>query len=197
MGLFSGNNNEGELDSSFTLVQNSKALDFKAGTAEPGKDGVPNQKMIIAKAAALAVPFVKNVGQFDSQVKYAADLFAGRFFLTETELVYSLIKRSGKKNPQQEKHERKAEPEKNILGKGLAFKEFFVDKKGKRSTSRAKANSKPQQRFLISKAMTRANGAAELLPTRAFRLGKSIPDGSEAQSQQQKCGEDFLCVPAE
>ncbi|MCK7479256.1 MAG: hypothetical protein M0C28_19245 [Candidatus Moduliflexus flocculans] len=66
-----------------------------------------NKEAIMTKASSMAIPFVKNVGQFDSQVKYAADLFGGRFFLTDKELVYSLIKRSPKKNAKQ----RQARPE--------------------------------------------------------------------------------------
>jgi hypothetical protein len=124
LGLFPGSSNETKPDSNLPVIQNAKPI------VAPGKDGVLNKEAIMAKAASLAVPFVKNVGQFDSEVRYAADLFNGRFFLTDKELVYSLIKRSGKKSAKQDKHLQKIEPEKSMPGKGLAFKEFFVDKNG-------------------------------------------------------------------
>jgi hypothetical protein len=49
----------------------------------PSQPATLDKGAIMTKAASLAVPFVKNVGQFDNKVKYAADLFAGRFFLTD------------------------------------------------------------------------------------------------------------------
>ena len=113
-----------------SLTQNARTRNFKTGLIAPGKDGAVNKEAIMAKAASIAVPFVKNVGQFNVEVKYAADLFAGRFFLTNKELVYSLLKRVYKKGAQSDKHRRNTEPEKNIPSKGLAFREYFVNKKG-------------------------------------------------------------------
>ena len=95
----------------------------------PGPSNL-NKEIIMKKAATMAVPFVKNVGQFDRQVKYAADLFGGRFFLTDKELVYSLIKHSKKKSAQRDKHGMKTNTDEKMPGKGLAFKEYFVDKTG-------------------------------------------------------------------
>ncbi len=103
-------------------VQSTGGRDFKTGAL--------NKEEIISRAVSLAVPFVQNVGQFDARVKYAADLFSGRFFLTGKELVYSLSKPSDGKVAQQDKHKRSMKPESNIPGKGLVFREFFIDKKG-------------------------------------------------------------------
>jgi len=110
------------LNLSSPLTQNASVRDFKTGALNKGQ--------VMAKVASLAVPFVQNAGQFDAEVKYAADLFSGRFFLTGKELVYSLFKRSEKKGTQPDKHRRNTEPEENMTGKGIAFREFFVDKKG-------------------------------------------------------------------
>lgn len=91
-----------------------------------------NKNTIMAKAMSVAVPFVKNVGQFDGRVNYAADLFAGRFFLTNNELVYSLVKCEAKKDVKPDHNRQKVEPEKIVPGKGLAIREYFVDQKGAR-----------------------------------------------------------------
>jgi len=96
----------------------------------PSRPAMVNKGAIMAKALSLAVPFVKNVGQFDAAVKYAADLFAGRFFLTGNELVYSLVKREGKKAVRPDRLRQQVEPEQKVPGKGLAFRECFIDKKG-------------------------------------------------------------------
>ncbi len=74
---------------------------------------------------------MENVGQFDAEVKYSADLFAGRFFLTGRELVYAMRQQEGKNQVQPGKRGLgMAIKKRNASGKGLVLKEFFVDKKG-------------------------------------------------------------------
>ncbi len=68
-------------------------------------------------------PFVQNAGRFAKEVRYSADLFSGRFFLTDKELVYSLRKRAGKINSGPDR--------------GLAFNEFFIDDKRSQDLFRA------------------------------------------------------------
>jgi hypothetical protein len=111
------------------LPQSAKATNFKTGIAKPDKPGLMNKDTIITKAASIAVPFVKNVGQFNGQVKFAVDLFAGRFFLTNNELVYSLVKCVGEKRTQTDKHWRDAKHQEKVLGKSLVFREYFVANK--------------------------------------------------------------------
>jgi hypothetical protein len=94
------------------------------------KAGVQNKGMIMARAAAIAVPFVRNVGQFAGEVTFAADLFSGRFFLTDKELVYSLLKRSNKKRVKPTDNPRFSEPQEGTSAKGFSFREYFVDRKG-------------------------------------------------------------------
>jgi hypothetical protein len=128
------------------LPQSARATNFKTGIAAPDKTGSINKEALIAKAASIAVPFVKNVGQFNGEVKYTADLFSGRFFLTNKELVYSLFKGPKKKKAQPEKYRRTPEPKKNMPNIGLVFKEFFVNKKGTKidfkSTGEQQADTK-------------------------------------------------------
>ena len=114
-----------------TNIENARARDSKASVVAPGKTGTLNKEAIMAKAASIAVPFVKNVGQFNAEVKYAVDLFAGRFFLTGKELVYSLRKRGEAKIAQPGKGGIEVKAKKhNAPDQGIAFREFFVDKKG-------------------------------------------------------------------
>ncbi len=98
----------------------------------PGKTGTLNKEAIMTRAASVAVPFVKNVGQFNGKVTFSADLFGGRFFLTDKEFVYSLFKLSGNKKARTDRHRRDAEPQEKVLGKGLVFREYFVDEKNAR-----------------------------------------------------------------
>ncbi len=97
------------------------------------KNGPENKGNILAKATSITIPFVKNVGQFAAGVTYAADLFAGRFFLTGNELVYAVHK-LGESDPiQPGKRGLRADTNKRqAFGESLVFKEFFVDKKGAR-----------------------------------------------------------------
>lgn len=96
-------------------------------------DQALNKMEIMAKAAAITIPFVKNVGQFQNEVTYAADLFAGRFFLTGNELVYSLHKPGGHDAVQPGKRGQGTSIKKrSASGKCLVFKEFFIDHKGAR-----------------------------------------------------------------
>jgi len=73
-------------DSETDLCQ--KSLSPQAGiTNAPQLISSPADKdMILAKAAAITIPFVKNAGQFASEVTYAADLFARKMrdFICDT-----------------------------------------------------------------------------------------------------------------
>jgi len=96
-------------------------------------DQALNKTEILAKAASISIPFVKNVGQFHGEVTYAADLFAGRFFLTGRELVYALLKPGENAHVQPGKRGLETDAKKrSASGKGLVFKEFFIDHKGAR-----------------------------------------------------------------
>ncbi len=96
-------------------------------------DQVLNKTEILAKAASISIPFVKNVGQFAGEVTYAADLFAGRFFLTNKELVYTLHEHGENDHIQPGKRGQETDIKKrSVSAKGLVFKEFFVDQKGAR-----------------------------------------------------------------
>ena len=44
---------------------------------------------------SISIPFMQNTGQFNEDVKYYADTFAGRVFLTEKDLTYVLNADSG------------------------------------------------------------------------------------------------------
>ncbi len=93
-------------------------------------DQALNKMEIMAKAASLAVPFVRNAGQFAAEVKYTADLFSGRFFLTGSELVYLLSRPAEKKDTRPGRRGNDEKMGNGMSAKGLVFREFFVDKKG-------------------------------------------------------------------
>lgn len=103
----------------------------------PGRSAIARRQGVdlaqfAAKAASLAVPFVANAGRFPAQVKFSADLFSGRFFLTDRELVYSLHERREQKKPCPGQP---AVQGKTRLGppvRGMSFRESFLDKKGDR-----------------------------------------------------------------
>ncbi len=116
--------------SAYTLISPGEKMPAHKSMAAAGVTGALNKGEIAAKVASLAVPFVRNAGQFNVEVKYAADLFSGRFFLTRKELVYSLLTTSHQKGARPDRPAREMEPQENLPGQGLAFREFFVDKKG-------------------------------------------------------------------
>jgi len=94
-------------------------------------DQAMNKTEILAKAASISIPFVKNVGQFAGEVSYAADLFAGRFFLTNKEIVYTLHKPGENAHIQPGKRGLETDAKKrSVSGKSLVFREFFVNQKG-------------------------------------------------------------------
>ena len=66
----------------------SDSLSPLAGStnAQQSKNGPMNKTEILAKAAAITIPFVKNAGQFAPEVTYAADLFARKMrdFICDT-----------------------------------------------------------------------------------------------------------------
>jgi hypothetical protein len=92
----------------------------------------PVGEVLLAKAVAVAVPFVKNAGQFSEEVLFTAGLFSGNFFLTENELVYSLSKRTGGnvENMAMPRHGAHSVDQPTI--QGVSFREYFVDKAGKK-----------------------------------------------------------------
>ena len=174
-GLFSGNRTEATLDSNLPVIHNAKSMDLKTGIVSPGKDVGPNKEAIMAKAASISVPFVKNAGQFNKEVKYAADLFGGRFFLTDKELVYSLIKRSGKKNANQDKYKLKAAPDEKISDKGLAFKEYFVDKNGAKIEFRNSGEQQAATRVSYFKGNDPSNWHSGVDSYKGVSLGPVYP----------------------
>jgi hypothetical protein len=72
----------------YALIGPGEKMQVRKSPASVGMTGTLNKGEIAAKDASLAVPFVQNAGQFNAEVKYASDLFAGRFFQTGKELVY-------------------------------------------------------------------------------------------------------------
>jgi hypothetical protein len=133
---------------SFSFVSPKKEIVGREPILTPGGKGTFNKQAIMTKAASIAVPFVKNVGQFNGKVKYAADLFGGRFFLTEHELVYSLFKGEGKKVTRPDRLRQQGEPEGKVPGKGFAFREYFLDKKG--SSIDLKSSGEHQAETVVS-----------------------------------------------
>ncbi len=84
----------------FVLLCPAEGMAGRESLPAQAGDQALNKMEILTKAAAITIPFVKNVGQFDGEVTYAADLFAGRFFLTGKELVYTLHKPGEKRHIQ-------------------------------------------------------------------------------------------------
>jgi hypothetical protein len=86
--------------------------------------------------AKVTLPFVPNQGQWDSRIKFRADLFSGSFFVTDSELVYALLK----------SEEAETADKDEILSNGIAsnlnnsahrfrqvaFKETFLNPHGQR-----------------------------------------------------------------
>ncbi len=85
---------------------------------------------VAAQAASLAVPFVANTGRFPTEVRFSADLFSGRFFLTQKDLVYSLAKPLSKRGVQAGKPGPRTKPGKMIPVRSLVFREYFVGQDG-------------------------------------------------------------------
>ncbi|OOP55044.1 MAG: hypothetical protein AYP45_17030 [Candidatus Brocadia carolinensis] len=60
----------------------------------------PLHKDFIQKAEQLHLPFITNAGQTHEKVKYHADTFVGKVFITKDgEIVYSMLPKSRKKEP--------------------------------------------------------------------------------------------------
>jgi hypothetical protein len=56
-----------------------------------GAAGSPTHEAVARRSAALALPFIENRGEVDARVRYYAQTFAGRLFVTrDGEIVYSL-----------------------------------------------------------------------------------------------------------
>ncbi|MEM2961225.1 MAG: SBBP repeat-containing protein, partial [Candidatus Bathyarchaeia archaeon] len=92
---------------------------------------IPSKEEVALQIAKLSIPFVPNAGQLAEEVKFSAKIFSGSLFVTNKELVYSLVKREGEgrsKEPDPlllEKEDRSAEK-----GKVLVFRETFLDSEG-------------------------------------------------------------------
>ena len=63
---------------------------------EPSIQDVPlTTETVIEKTASLSMPFIKNEGQTDPQVKFYANTFAGTVYLTENDLTYVIPTEDG------------------------------------------------------------------------------------------------------
>lgn len=88
--------------------------------------------------AKVSLPFIPNEGQWDSQIKFRADLFSGAFFITGNELVYSLVKADEKDNAVKAKTV--LETDSSDFGtpdnrfRQVTFKETFLSNDGKAIT---------------------------------------------------------------
>jgi hypothetical protein len=87
------------------------------------------EKKISEKGDFLQVPFIENQGQINSQAKFYADIFSGRFFVSEKNIVYTIkdINFNNNKISQQSAKDFQS-AEKNQ--KEIAFYEEFLDKSG-------------------------------------------------------------------
>jgi len=159
-----------------SLTQNARTRNFKTGLIAPGKDGAVNKEAIIAKAASIAVPFVKNVGQFNVEVKYAVDLFAGRFFLTSKELVYSLRQRGKDKTIHSDKFKLNTKIKReNVSDKGLVFREYFVDKKGARIHFKSKGEQQAETVVSYFRGNNPSKWRSNVASYQSISLGQVYP----------------------
>ena len=62
----------------------------KAGSFVFPDNPVSSPSLSEARIAGINIPFIENHGQYDPQVKYAASLISGSFFLTQDNLTYAL-----------------------------------------------------------------------------------------------------------
>ena len=72
-----------------TLVSTAKTIAaVQSGTSNQGKS--LDKASVVQKAFGLQIPFIANEGQIDSRVRFYAQTFGGKFYLTEGgELVYT------------------------------------------------------------------------------------------------------------
>jgi hypothetical protein len=157
------------------LPQRTKAMDLKTGVVAPDKTNTLNREAIITKAASLAVPFVQNCGQFHGDVRFSADLFAGRFFLTGKELVYSLRQRGKAKITHPDKPKRDTKLKKNLPGKGLAFREFFVDRKGAKINFKSAGEQKAETVVSYFKGNDPSKWRSGIASYQSISLGEVYP----------------------
>ncbi len=141
----------------------------------PAGDRSLNKEAIMAKAASLSIPFVQNVWQFPAEVKYTADLFAGRFFLTEKELVYSIFKSAEKRSTRRGKNKRNVEPEIGLAGTSLAIREFFVDKRGVKIGFVPRGEEKAETKISYFKGSDSAKWRADIPSFQTVSLGWVFP----------------------
>jgi len=78
------------------------------------------------KLDALGIPFIENVGQTDSQVKFYANIFAGTVFVTEDGLTYALMNGAS---------------EEDESAQGVAVKEMFLSEQALRATGFEKSDA--------------------------------------------------------
>ena len=63
---------------------------------EPSVQDVPlTTETVMQQTASLSMPFIKNEGQADPQVKFYANTFAGTVYLTENNLTYAIPTEDG------------------------------------------------------------------------------------------------------
>lgn len=81
--------------------------------------------------AGISLPFVENQGQWDSRVRFRADLFSGALLITEEELVYGLVSARSGKVQQDVGNEDYPAPGPNS-SRLLVFKEKFLTTDGRK-----------------------------------------------------------------
>lgn len=84
------------------------------------------------KLAKISLPFVKNEGQWNSQIRFRADLISGSFFVTNNQLVYSLLKNEERQEPGGEEFfSERSRPGPDNKLKQAVFRETFLTENGK------------------------------------------------------------------
>jgi len=62
-----------------------------------------SREKAVMSLARVSLPFIPNEGQWDSKIRFTANLFSGSFFVTDNELVYSLVKDEKEEKPEKAK----------------------------------------------------------------------------------------------
>ncbi len=134
-----------------------------------------NKGEIIAKAALLAVPFVENAGQFAAEVKFTADLFAGRFFLTGNELVYMMSQPEPKNGTQSDRRGKNIKHDADTTNKSLIFREFFIDPKGGKISFAPAGEEKAETKISYFKGSDSAKWRVNIASYQGVSLGEVYP----------------------
>ena len=165
-----------------TNTKSGSGVGAQVAAAVPGKAARLDKEAVMAKAASLAVPFVQNAGRFAKEVRYSADLFSGRFFLTDKELVYSLLKRAGKINSGPDR--------------GLAVNEFFIDEKGVRISFEPAGEEKGVTKVSYFRGNDPSKWQSGLASYQSVSLGQVYPGIQvKLKANGKNVEEDILCEP--